>query len=253
MTGVDDLVFVIAAYGGILGAVAAYAVTLTRRLRRAREAAAEPEELSKTPHDLVSPAPPPRGGAPGDHGSWSPVCWRSLPGSSSAAEQRARVLPHPDRAGGPRRGDGRRGGRLGGLVLPGSLAGSATDLTFVLTDGETEITVHSTVAPTSSFREGAGRSSRDRSGPTACSRLTRSSSSTTRRTSRRPTIRPDHGRHHRSRRRRHRPGRRPVRSRSASILAGRSGDAGLATAGRRAVYGTWLLSLVACGRWRSRS
>jgi cytochrome c-type biogenesis protein CcmE len=46
--------------------------------------------------------------------------------------------------------------RLGGLVLPGSLSGSATDLTFVLTDGETEITVHSTVAPTSSFREGAG-------------------------------------------------------------------------------------------------
>jgi len=46
--------------------------------------------------------------------------------------------------------------RLGGLVLPGSLSGSATDLTFVLTDGATEITVHSTVAPTSSFREGAG-------------------------------------------------------------------------------------------------
>jgi cytochrome c-type biogenesis protein CcmE len=46
--------------------------------------------------------------------------------------------------------------RLGGLVLPGSVSGSATDLTFVLTDGETEITVHSTKAPTSSFREGAG-------------------------------------------------------------------------------------------------
>lgn len=46
--------------------------------------------------------------------------------------------------------------RLGGLVLPGSVSGEATDLTFVLTDGETEITVHSTVAPTSSFREGAG-------------------------------------------------------------------------------------------------
>jgi cytochrome c-type biogenesis protein CcmE len=46
--------------------------------------------------------------------------------------------------------------RLGGLVLPGSVSGSAMDLTFVLTDGETEITVHSTVAPTSSFREGAG-------------------------------------------------------------------------------------------------
>jgi len=46
--------------------------------------------------------------------------------------------------------------RLGGLVLPGSVSGSATDLTFVLTDGETQITVHSSVAPTSSFREGAG-------------------------------------------------------------------------------------------------
>lgn len=46
--------------------------------------------------------------------------------------------------------------RLGGLVEPGSVSGSATDLTFVLTDGDTEITVHSTVAPTSSFREGAG-------------------------------------------------------------------------------------------------
>jgi cytochrome c-type biogenesis protein CcmE len=46
--------------------------------------------------------------------------------------------------------------RLGGLVAPGSIAGTATDLTFVLTDGETDITVHSTVAPTDSFREGAG-------------------------------------------------------------------------------------------------
>jgi cytochrome c-type biogenesis protein CcmE len=46
--------------------------------------------------------------------------------------------------------------RLGGYVLPGTLGGSATDLTFVLTDGDTEITVHSTVTPTSSFREGAG-------------------------------------------------------------------------------------------------
>ena len=46
--------------------------------------------------------------------------------------------------------------RLGGLVLPGSISGSATDLTFVLTDGATEITVHSSVAPASSFREGAG-------------------------------------------------------------------------------------------------
>jgi cytochrome c-type biogenesis protein CcmE len=46
--------------------------------------------------------------------------------------------------------------RLGGLVKAGSIEGPATDLTFVLTDGETEITVHSTVAPTRSFREGSG-------------------------------------------------------------------------------------------------
>ena len=36
---VGDLGFVVAAYGVILGAVGLYAVTLARRLRRAREAA----------------------------------------------------------------------------------------------------------------------------------------------------------------------------------------------------------------------
>ncbi|HET7645483.1 MAG TPA: cytochrome c maturation protein CcmE [Candidatus Limnocylindria bacterium] len=46
--------------------------------------------------------------------------------------------------------------RLGGQVKPGSVGGPATDLTFVLTDGETDVTVHSTVAPTRSFREGSG-------------------------------------------------------------------------------------------------
>jgi cytochrome c-type biogenesis protein CcmE len=46
--------------------------------------------------------------------------------------------------------------RLGGLVAEGSVRGPATDLTFVLTDGESEVTVHSTVAPTRSFREGSG-------------------------------------------------------------------------------------------------
>jgi len=46
--------------------------------------------------------------------------------------------------------------RLGGQVEPGSVSGPATDLTFVLTDGESRITVHSTVAPTRSFREGSG-------------------------------------------------------------------------------------------------
>jgi cytochrome c-type biogenesis protein CcmE len=46
--------------------------------------------------------------------------------------------------------------RLGGQVKPDSIAGPPTDLTFVLTDAGSEITVHSTVAPTRSFREGSG-------------------------------------------------------------------------------------------------
>jgi cytochrome c-type biogenesis protein CcmE len=46
--------------------------------------------------------------------------------------------------------------RLGGLVKEGSVQGPATNLTFVLTDGTHEVTVHSTVAPTTSFREGRG-------------------------------------------------------------------------------------------------
>jgi len=46
--------------------------------------------------------------------------------------------------------------RLGGVVAEGSVEGPATDLTFVITDGDSEITVHSTVAPTRSFREGSG-------------------------------------------------------------------------------------------------
>jgi cytochrome c-type biogenesis protein CcmE len=46
--------------------------------------------------------------------------------------------------------------RLGGQVKAGSVSGPATDLTFVLTDGAADITVHSTVAPTRSFRERSG-------------------------------------------------------------------------------------------------
>lgn len=46
--------------------------------------------------------------------------------------------------------------RLGGLVEAGSVSGPATDLTFVVSDGENGIQVHSTVAPTRSFREGSG-------------------------------------------------------------------------------------------------
>jgi cytochrome c-type biogenesis protein CcmE len=46
--------------------------------------------------------------------------------------------------------------RLGGQVAEGSVNGPATDLRFVLTDGDASIPVHSTVAPTRSFREGSG-------------------------------------------------------------------------------------------------
>ncbi|MEJ7803638.1 MAG: cytochrome c maturation protein CcmE [Candidatus Limnocylindria bacterium] len=46
--------------------------------------------------------------------------------------------------------------RLGGLVEAGSISGPATDLTFVVTDGDNAVAVHSTVAPTRSFREGTG-------------------------------------------------------------------------------------------------
>jgi cytochrome c-type biogenesis protein CcmE len=46
--------------------------------------------------------------------------------------------------------------RLGGVVKSGSVSGPATDLTFLLTDGTTDVEIHSTVAPTRSFREGSG-------------------------------------------------------------------------------------------------
>ena len=46
--------------------------------------------------------------------------------------------------------------RLGGLVKVGSVARSEAEITFVLTDGEREIAVHSSVLPTRSFREGIG-------------------------------------------------------------------------------------------------
>ncbi len=46
--------------------------------------------------------------------------------------------------------------RLGGLVEAGSVRNDASELTFVLTDETTRITVHSSELPTSSFREGAG-------------------------------------------------------------------------------------------------
>ncbi len=46
--------------------------------------------------------------------------------------------------------------RLGGQVAAGSVSGPATDLRFVLSDGDSSIRVHSTVAPTRSFREGSG-------------------------------------------------------------------------------------------------
>ena len=46
--------------------------------------------------------------------------------------------------------------RLGGLVKVGSISGEAPNLSFVLTDGTTEIIVHASSTPTRSFREGIG-------------------------------------------------------------------------------------------------
>jgi cytochrome c-type biogenesis protein CcmE len=46
--------------------------------------------------------------------------------------------------------------RLGGLVEEGSISGPATDLRFVIADNENRVEVHSTVAPTRSFRAGSG-------------------------------------------------------------------------------------------------
>jgi cytochrome c-type biogenesis protein CcmE len=50
--------------------------------------------------------------------------------------------------------------RLGGQVQPGSVVVDSDaeryELTFVLVDGEASITVHTTNAPTASFREGSG-------------------------------------------------------------------------------------------------
>ncbi len=47
--------------------------------------------------------------------------------------------------------------RLGGLVKAGSIEqGASADLTFVLTDQTTDVTVHSDTLPPSSFRENSG-------------------------------------------------------------------------------------------------
>jgi cytochrome c-type biogenesis protein CcmE len=48
--------------------------------------------------------------------------------------------------------------RLGGMVEVGSITtqDDPYSLTFVLTDGDRSITVHTTAAPTASFREGSG-------------------------------------------------------------------------------------------------
>lgn len=46
--------------------------------------------------------------------------------------------------------------RLGGLVKEGSIQRSTSAITFVLTDGTTDVTVVSDTLPTSSFREGSG-------------------------------------------------------------------------------------------------
>jgi cytochrome c-type biogenesis protein CcmE len=46
--------------------------------------------------------------------------------------------------------------RLGGLVKPGTKQGPDTNLSFTLTDGTTEIQVHTSVAPPALLKEGVG-------------------------------------------------------------------------------------------------
>jgi cytochrome c-type biogenesis protein CcmE len=46
--------------------------------------------------------------------------------------------------------------RLGGLVKPGTKHGPDTNLSFTLTDGTHDVTVHTSVAPPALLREGAG-------------------------------------------------------------------------------------------------
>jgi len=46
--------------------------------------------------------------------------------------------------------------RLGGLVKPGTKHGPDTNLSFTLTDGTTEIEVHTSVAPPALLKEGVG-------------------------------------------------------------------------------------------------
>ena len=46
--------------------------------------------------------------------------------------------------------------RLGGLVKPGTKHGPDTNLSFTLTDGSTEIQVHTSVAPPALLKEGVG-------------------------------------------------------------------------------------------------
>ena len=46
--------------------------------------------------------------------------------------------------------------RLGGLVKPGSKHGPDTDLWFILTDGTTDIQVHTSAAPPALLKEGVG-------------------------------------------------------------------------------------------------
>jgi cytochrome c-type biogenesis protein CcmE len=46
--------------------------------------------------------------------------------------------------------------RLGGLVQAGSKHGPDTNLSFVLTDGTTDVAVHTSVAPPALLREGIG-------------------------------------------------------------------------------------------------
>ena len=151
-----DVAFVIAGYGVILGSVAVYAFTLARRwpprARRRCTSGATPQPHLRPATARHDPAPPRRRGLLLAVGCGRRDRWLAFSGIGNALvyyQTPTELLARGEAAIG-------ESIRLGGLVEQGSISGPATDLTFVLTDGTTEVTVHSSTSPTSSFREEIG-------------------------------------------------------------------------------------------------
>ena len=148
-----DAGFVIAAYVVIIGGLALYTVLLWRRLRAVRGRGRRGAMTVSAPPEPI--LPPPRR-------PWGILVLVAVVlvvigylAFSSVGNALVYYLTPTELLA---RGEAAVGEtvRLGGLVEDGSVAGPATDLTFVVTDGESRVEVHSTVAPTRSFREGSG-------------------------------------------------------------------------------------------------